>query len=171
MAKKDTTNYQQGDEGDVRFWLPPEHNGKPQVLTKARKKRGDVVAYEGENGGREYRSVVEPLDLYISRRYISGEQYEAGDRLFRLWKGSLLEARYATMKYGDTPGGGFDPECVALMPRDYFRAIEAVRGFHPKRIVRRVCLWKDHAGQGQGMSWLLLGLNDLVKHFEAGVKK
>ena len=162
MGKKDTTNYQQGDEGDVRFWLPPDHNGKPQVLTAARKRRGDVITAEGERGGVERRALSMPLEFYVARRYITGDQYEAGLRLHRLFRGSILAGRVASMKYGDA-GGGYDPDSMALMPRDYLRAMAAVGDPKARRTVWLVCCFDEPAGRD--MAWLKRGLDDLGRHF------
>ena len=69
------------------------------------------------------------------------------------------------MRFGDVGGGSYDPESMALMPRDYFRAMDSVGGFQQKRVVRLVCLWKDFAGGERAMGQLRSGLDDLVRHF------
>lgn len=155
----------QQDEGDPRYHLPPVENGKPQVLTNARKARKDVVAVESEKGGRGYQSLASPLEFYVARGYISGEQYRAGTRLHGLWRGSIFAARYATMKYATEPAKGFDPELIALMPRDYMRALDSITKCMPRIIVRRVCCFEETAGSGKPMELLRDGLDMLVKHF------
>ena len=157
-------------EGDPRHHLPRHENGRPKVLTPARKARGDVVAYEGEGGKRMYRSLAVPLNWYVAHRNIDEAEYEAGQRLHALWRGSILHARFATMRLGDVGGGPFEFEGAALIPRDYFRAMDAVRGFHPKRLVRQVCCFEELAGSG-GIHWLRSGLADLAGHFHIDVRK
>jgi hypothetical protein len=127
-------------------------------------RKGGIIATEGERGGRELRSLAAPLEFYVARRYITGKQYEAGTRLHALWRGSIISARFATMKFGDRKGD-YDPESMALMPRDYFRAMDAVQGFHAKRMVRMVCCFEEIAGGSLGMRNLKSGLDDLIKHF------
>jgi hypothetical protein len=151
-------------DGDSRFHLPPVRDGKPEVLTDLRKKRGDVVAAESDKGGRSYHSLASPLEFCVARRYITGPQYEAGTRLHALWRGSILHARYAVMRFGD-PAGVFDAECLPLMPRDYFRAMDAIRGFHAQRLVRQVCCFELPPGKGKPIGLLRDGLDDLVRHF------
>ena len=152
------------NDGDRTLWLPPVLDGKPQVLTAARQKRGDVVRVAGERGGVERRSIAEPLEWYVARRHITGDQYKAGTRLYALWKGSILGDRYATMRFGDVTGD-FDPESMALMPRDYCRAMDAVHGFHRQRAVRLVCLWGEFAGTPAMMTYLREGLTEITEHF------
>lgn len=151
-------------DGDARYHLPPVRDGKPEVLTVRRQERGDVVAVQGQRGGVQYRSLTLPMDFYVARGYISGEQYEAGERLYALWRGSIVTARFATMRFGDV-SSGYDPEAIALAPRDYFRAMDAVCGFHRKRIIRQVCLFGEPAGEGRPMITLREGLDFLVRHF------
>lgn len=151
-------------DGDSRFHLPPVRDGKPEVLTEARKRRGDVVTVQSDRGGVERRSLFLPMDFYVARGDISGKQYEAGERLYPLWRGSIIAARYVTMRFGDV-SAGVDQESLSLKPIDYFRAMDAVRGFHPKRLVRQVCLFGEPAGKCGGMVFLRSGLDDLVRHF------
>ena len=98
-----------------------------------------------------------PLEFYVARRYITGDQYEAGLRLHRLFRGSpFWPAGYATsMRYGDV-GGGYDPDSMALMPRDYLRAMAAVGDPKARRTVWLVCCFDEPAGRD--MAWLKLGL-------------
>lgn len=154
----------QQDEGDMRLWLPPVENGKPEVLTSSRKQRKDVVAIEGEKGGRGYHSLATPLEFCVARRYITGEQYKAGCRVHALWRGSIISARYARMKFGDT-ASAFDPECIPLMPRDYFRAMDSISDFLQRSTVRRVCCFEEPAGSARSMELLRDGLTTLVTHF------
>lgn len=134
------------------------------VILQARKDARNVVAVEGERGGKQYHSLTAPLDFYIARRYITEEQYAAGDRLHQLWRGSILHARYARMNYGDL-ASGYEPDIIALMPRDYFRAMDTVGGFAARRIVRQVCCFGEFLGSRGEMQPLKSGLDDLARHF------
>jgi hypothetical protein len=152
-----TADTDQIDKTHVIEWT------KDDPLVKPERKRS-IVAIEGHNGGREYRSIQVPLEFYVARRYITGEQYQAGCRLHALWRGSIISARYARMRFG-APASDFDPENIALMPRDYFRAMDSVHGFQRKAVVRTVCCFDEVAGEGRRMELLKQGLDDLVKHF------
>ncbi len=146
------------DRIDATQFLSPDDLGR---LVARRK--GNMVAISTDRGGIEYRSIYLPLDLYVAKRQITGEQYEAGERLHALWRGSIVAARYTTMRFTDATTG-YDAESIALMPRDYFRAMDAVRGFLAKRMVRQVCCFGEPAGRG-GMVGLRDGLDNLVRHF------
>jgi hypothetical protein len=147
-------------EGDPQYWL----SGK-DVITPERKKAKNAIAVEGERGGRQYRSLISPLDLYIARRYVNEEQFNAGQRVHNLWRASILHARYARMNYGEI-GSGYDPENMALAPRDYFRAMDSVRDHFDRKIVRSVCCFEEHTGGRKAMVALKSGLDDLVRHFQ-----
>ncbi len=180
--KRDTTNYQQGDEGDVRFWLPPDLNGKPAVLTAARKRRGDVVTAEGDRGGVERRSIDRPLEYYIAKAQITGTQYRAGLRLHELWaKGS--QSPFSQAKYEDGSGGGqrlsFVPTGFAAV--EFRLAMAAVPGNNRRDVVYAVCCQDIPASRSMrfssrrtaerlSMAWLRDGLDSLAKHLQYGVE-
>ena len=139
---------------------------KDDPLIKAERRRArNAVAVEGNRGGREYRSLTAPLDAYIARRNITAEQYRAGRRIHAIWRNSILRERYVRMNYGE-PGSGFDMDSIALAPRDYLNAMEAVQGELQKRIVRWVCCEERFCGIRGGMAALQSGLDDLVRHFQ-----
>lgn len=145
---------------DESQWLPP----RDTVITTARKRNKSARRIAGEKGGIEFRSVAIPLEFYLARGHITEKQYRAGCRVHSLWRGSLLVARYSRMRFGDV-ASDMDPESMALIPRDYFRAMEAVSGFLERSTVRRVCCFDEVAGSGRAMDLLRHGLDDLVRHF------
>lgn len=125
--------------------------------------KGLIVALDGKRGGREHRSMSRPFDFYARRQHISIEQYRAGDRFFKLWYYSILQARYATMRYGDDRGN-FCLESHCIAPRDYMDASNYIR---PKSrgLVFDVCCMDGKAGKL--MVEFRDGLDDLISFFKA----
>jgi hypothetical protein len=148
-------------EGDPQYWL----SSKRLVINAQRKAARNIVMVEGDRGGKEFRSIVYPLDFYVARRHISAEQYKAGDRLRSIFNLSILRERYVRMNYGDV-GGNSDGFDMALAPRDFLKAMEAIRRDRDKTTVRVVCCEEKNAGKRGGMDSLKAGLDDLVKHFK-----
>ena len=146
---------------DYAAVLPP----RAPVITPERRKARNVVAIEGERGGRQYRSLTSPLDFYLARMHITPCQYQAGDRLRRIFNASILRERYVRMSYGDV-GGHHDPVDHALAPRDFLRAVAAIRDERERQVVRMVCCEEKCAGKGAPMTRLKGGLDDLVRHFK-----
>ena len=170
------------DEGDTRHWLPPVENGRPQVLTTIRKKRGDVVALLGNGGGREYRSLAAPLDFYVANKHITGAQYHAGRKLLRLWVHSV-RSPYSQMIYGERDGAGMPEHFpIGMFAVEYRNAILAVRGDNERKVVHAVCCEDISASrclpypskrtaQRLGVQYLVSGLDDLIRHFKDEIKR
>lgn len=53
------------------------------VLTKARRKRGDVEMIDGTRGGVEFRAMQLPMDFYYKRRLITKLEYINASKLYR----------------------------------------------------------------------------------------
>lgn len=145
---------------DPRHWLPEGM----ELLTEARKLQGDTITTTGERGGTETQTFENLLVFYYLRDHITIAQYRAGKRFHALWRNSCLRTRYVTMRF-DEPSGEFNAGDVALLPREYLEACDAVRGEQELRIIRLVCIESVRAGRRKGMQMLRDGLDDLVKHF------
>ena len=135
-------------DGDPRYHLPPATNGRPEVLTARRRDRGDVVAVEGDKGGREFRSLDAPLEYYVARQAITGRQYRAGKRLHALWsKGN--PSPYVQVRYEDGDGGAkalsFAPHGFGAV--EYRDAMLAIDSKEARCVAFAVCCEGWHASQ------------------------
>jgi hypothetical protein len=148
------------DTIDKTRWIPEGE----EVITPEQKR--NIVITEGDRGGRQIRALTRPLDYYVAHRHISGNQYRAGERLYKLWHYSILRMRYARMKFGEVIGES-DAESLALAPRDLLEAYQSIT--HPKTldVVRMVCIDETKVGRGGQMNLLKDGLNILIAHFKA----
>lgn len=153
------------DDIDETKWLPRDE----PILTTSRSRAKNVVAVEGDNSGYQLYSLCRPLDFYVARRYISDEQYRAGDRLFMLWKNSILYARYARMNYGDYAykAGSVDLADLAIAPKAFLEAKASLKGRHRKQIILQVCLDEKWAGPRKPMILLKEGLDQLADYFKS----
>jgi hypothetical protein len=164
-------------DGDSRYHLPPHKDGKPQVLTAHRKRRGDVVAVEGTSGGRQYHSLDAPLEFYVARRVITGKQYRAGKRLHALWAKANASA-YVQVRYEDGDGGA---KAMSFAPHGFgaveFReAMQAVSSAEAREVVRKVCCegiaasrcvsaTSVRTAKRRGIALLVEALDALAAHF------
>jgi hypothetical protein len=166
------------DEGDSRYWLPPVKDGKPQVLTRARKIRGDVVTVAGDRGGVERRSLDRPLEFYVAKGHITGRQYRAGKRLHALWE-SLAKAPYVQVQYREGDGGekaqSFVPAGFGALI--YREALYSITDERTRRIAFLVCCEEHFAREclpgtvrstaiRQAMTMLRNALDTLAAHFK-----
>jgi hypothetical protein len=165
-------------DGDSRYHLPPVRDGKPEVLTGRRKERGDVVAVEGEKGGREFRSLDAPLEYYIARGVITAPQYRAGIRLHALWL-QAQPAGHSQVQYEEGDGGG---QTLSFVPPgfgavEYREAMAAISCPDARRVAFAVCCEGYHASETVatgsnrtrrriGSKLLQDALDDLVGHFD-----
>lgn len=168
----------QESDGDARYWLPPQENGKPLVLTKARKDRGDVVGVVTDRGGREFRSLAEPLEYYVARETITGRQYRAGKRLHSLWV-KANPSLFVQVRYEDTDGGAkalsFAPPGFAAV--EYREVLFSIKDRRARDVVYAVCCWGFHACQATdgvsernarriGVRLLKEGLDTIADHLK-----
>lgn len=154
---------QQGDEYeaiDAGQWLPPDED----LLTDARKARGDTTTVETDRGGTETRAFDRPLMFYFLRGHITRRQYRAGHRYYALWHYSVLRVRYVRMKYGE-PAGEVDLESIALAPKEYLEAQAAITDPRGRAVVYAVCCEGGTAGKRGGMKLLTDGLDQLAAFF------
>lgn len=164
---------------DQRHWLPPGHNGKPRVLTAARKARGDVVTVETDRGGSERRSLSRPLEFYVARGHITGAQYRAGLRLNALFE-RTAQSPFVQVQYRDQEGG---EKATSFVPAgfgavEYRAALAAIASKDAEKVAVLVCC-ADMPASGsveassirsakrRGMAHLRQALDDLARHFEA----
>ena len=168
----------QDTDGDSRYWLTPVQDGKPQVLTGQRRLRGDVVRVETDRGGREFRSLAEPLELYVSRQTITGRQYRAGKRLHILWM-KAKPALCVQVQYEEGDGGA---RAMSFVPPgfgavEYREALFSITDKHARDVVYEVCCMGRHAAQvveadskrtarWRGAKLLTEGLDILANHFK-----
>lgn len=153
------------NEGNKAYHIP---KGEDVVLPEQQR---FVRTTAGERGGKEHRSVYEPLMHYHASRLLndSGNEHvgdlrkRAGENLFRLWMGSGMGEKYVTMRFGEPYRG----ESVANgvdVAREYLRACEAIQNANTRNVVKNVCLFGEWAGAGN-MIRLKEGLDSLVEHF------
>lgn len=160
------------DTIDATQWLPEDED----VLTEARKARGDITVSEGERGGIEHRSFENPLRFYYLKGYVSRPQYIAGNRLYSLWRRSILRTHYVRMNYGNV-SNNLDLDAIAIAPRDYLNAIGSIRDLRQRGVVYEVCCEElyfsglsgfssERTARRRGLALLTEGLDNLAEYFK-----
>jgi hypothetical protein len=147
-----------------KYWLPLDgKTGKRDVLTQARKVRGDVDTEASDRGGAQYRTFSDPLDFYWRRRLISGLERRAGNNLARIHGQAALNGRYVHMRYGEAPGKD-DAHDSALLGIELSNALVAIHGEKERKLAYLVCCEGWMAGRGNIVR-LQNALQDLARHF------
>jgi len=151
-------------------------NAEPDL--EQRRARGETVDYEEtiEAGVRRARVRSQTmLDRYLQRGQVTHRQFDAGERLYRLWR-ATGQAPKVTASYGLRVSGA--PEVSdkqAAIRADVTKALRAM-GDRLASILVHVCLCDEAAGDwgerhrgrpGDGIAVLRLALDSLADYWGA----
>lgn len=133
--------------------------------TPERIAKGDVVTLEGKRGGRELRSVIHPLDYYLSRSQIYHPHWAAGIRYGETWHVGYMRANIAQLKYSDPLNRGkFDAHYPEHCRDEYDRASLHLRDMATRKLLFKVCCQGEAAGRGN-VTDLKAGLEALDRFY------
>lgn len=134
-----------------------------------------------EKGRRQTRVDVQvPLDYYKLRRWITPQQYHAGDLFYKKWRSGAVKSHYSQMRYASeyTPAVDYADrtaeEARIIMEWEYKAARNALPSVEVKAIMFRVCCLGEWARDAKTnpaqkiettMKLLRRGLDSLIEHF------
>ncbi len=146
------------------------------ALVDMRRAKGEVVAVEETMQAGQRRARVKSqtmLDRYLLRQQIDQRQFDAGERLHRVWRASG-SAQTVVASYGlRVRGGGELTQRQAALRADVTSALLAV-GNRQASILVHVCLCDESAGDwgerhrgraNDGIAVLRLALDSLADHW------
>jgi len=167
---------QAGAAGAATAGRPPSGSDFGALSLAAREEKGDVIAIEETVQAGVKRARVRSqsmLDRYLLRDQITRRQYDAGERLHRLWRAAGA-APLVVANYGPRiKGGGEIGDRQAALRADIGKVLTAL-GSRQASVLMHVCLcdeaagdWGDrHRGRAtDGIPILRLALDGLADHW------
>jgi hypothetical protein len=150
--KKSKLQGQAKRSGERRSAAPRAGSDFGALSPGAREEKGDVIALEETVQAGVKRARVRSqsmLDRYLLRDQISRRQYDAGERLHRLWRASGA-APMVVANYGPRiKGGGDISDRQAALRADIGTVLTAI-GSRQASVLIHVCLCDEAAGDWGG---------------------
>jgi hypothetical protein len=164
---------------DPSHWLS---NGK-EIIKPERELARNIVRVDGKRGGREYRSLTDPLDFYLHKRQITERQFDAGENLRRLYA-KEVQSGYSQSRYEESGTTAFKQHYlpIGIFAVEFGKAMLSIRGESERKVAHAVCCQNVAASrslefksrrtaQRKGFQYLISALDDLADHFKIESKE